>query len=154
MINENKKVRNATTTTYKGISFKSKLELMAFKTLEENGIIANYEPLKYHIWQGFKPTAPFYIKDKKTKSLKLDTTKIMDITYTPDLAFNYNGYLVLIEIKPDYCNDVYPYKRKLFRKYLEESKENVIFAQIGTKKNLIEFINILKTNYSQSYEES
>lgn len=149
---ENKKIRNASPREYKGITFKSNLEVLIFKTLDQAGFSPQYELIKYHIWEGFKPSIPFYIKDKKTKSLKLDSTKIIDITYTPDIVFSYKGYLVLIEVKPDFCNDVYPYKRKIFRKYLEDNIKNAIFVQVGTKKNLLEFINILKE--IDEYEES
>lgn len=150
----NRKIINATPTEERGILFKSKLESSLFKYLQEEGFNPQYEPVKYHIWEGYKPLVPFYIKDKKTKSLKLDTKKIIDITYCPDIVFKYGKYTVFIEVKPDYMNDVFPYKRKLFRKYLEEkqlkvSDFNPIYAQIGTKKNLMEFIRILKENYNE-----
>ena len=150
---KNKKIINASPKEFNGIKFKSVLEVSVYKTLLQEGFNPEYESYKYHIWEGFKPQIPFYIKDKKTKSLKLDNTKIIDITYTPDISFTFEGKLILIEVKPDFCNDVYPYKRKLFRKYLENNGKNVIFAQIGSKKNLIEFINILRKNYGKFKED-
>lgn len=156
----NKKVVNATPTTVNNIAFKSKLEAMLFKILQDKGFDPQYEPFKYHIWRGFKPTVPFYIKDRKTKSLKLDSTKLIDITYSPDIVFTYGIYIVFIEVKPDYFNDVYPYKRKLFRKFLEQTQEEEstaykpIYAQIGTKKNLLEFINILERDYNEKSERN
>ena len=44
---KNKKVRNATTKVYKGIKFRSKLELFTYVNLEEAGIAALYEKKKY-----------------------------------------------------------------------------------------------------------
>ena len=94
-------------------------------------------------------------KDNKTKRLKLDNKKVIDITYTPDILFFYNDYIIIIEVKP-FANDVYPYKRKLFRLLLEDYtyKENnkeykPIFLQVGTKKNLVEFLTILNNEYNK-----
>ena len=148
---KNKKIRNASHKKFNNIEFKSQLEVLIYKTLLQAGFEPQYENLKFHIWEGFKPSIPFFIKDKRTKSIKQDSNKIINITYTPDITFQYKGYLILIEVKPDFCNDVYPYKRKIFRKYLEENCKNAIFAQIGTKKILLEFIDILKN--LNDYEE-
>lgn len=157
----NRKVINATPTTLGDIAFKSKLESKLFEVLQDKGFNPRYEPFKFHIWEGFKPTIPFYIKDKKTRSLKLEKTKLIDITYSPDIVFTYGNYLVLIEVKPDYFNDVYPYKRKLFRKFLEggfidsdNKNYKPIYAQIGTKRNLLEFIKILEEEYNEESERN
>lgn len=148
----NKKVINATPVKQNGIQFKSKLESRLFKVLEDMGLNPSYEPYKFHIWEGFRPTAPFYERSKKTRSLVLNTKKILDITYSPDIVFKYNDYTIFVEVKPDnFTNDVYPYKQKMFRKYMEEelSDKNPIFVRVGTIKNLKEFINILKTEYTK-----
>lgn len=151
----NRKVINATPVTIGTTSFKSKLEASLFKVLQDKGFNPMYEPYKYIIWKGFKPEVPFYIKDKNTKSLKLDKKKIIDISYSPDIVFQYGLYLVFIEVKPDYMNDVFPYKRKMFRKFLEDTQIEgttafkPIYAQIGTKKNLLEFIKILEEEYNE-----
>lgn len=150
---ENKKVINATPSTLNGITFKSKLEGRLFKILEEEGFHPQYEPFKFHIWEGFKPNIPFYERNK-TKSIALNSKKIIDITYTPDIVFEFNGYTVFIEVKPDnFTNDVYPYKQKIFRKYLEEDLVDMhpIFARIGNVRNLREFTEILKTKYAPIY---
>ena len=156
----NRKVINATPITLGDIAFKSKLESKLFKVLQDKGFNPRYEPFKFHIWEGFKPTVPFYIKDKKTGSLKLDKVKLIDITYSPDIVFDYGVYRVFIEIKPEYFNDVYPYKRKLFRKFLENmvidenNSYKPIYAQIGTKRNLLEFIKILEEEYNEESERN
>ena len=62
---ENKKIKNASPLEYDGISFKSKLEKMIYQILKENGFPVEYEPHKFVIWEGFRPTIPFYNKDKK-----------------------------------------------------------------------------------------
>lgn len=143
----NKKVINATPLMYNGIQFRSKLEVTVYKAFVENNIFPKYECEKHIIWEGFKPTRPFYIQSKNTREVTLSNIKQINITYTPDLEFDYNGYKVFIEVKPSYCNDVYPYKRKLFRKYLE-AIPNSIYAQLSSRRDTLQFINILKNNYN------
>ena len=87
----NKKVKNATVIEYDSIRFKSKLELAFYKLLIQAGFEPKYEERTYLLWEGYKPTIPFYTKDRKTKLLKLENTKLKNITYTPDFTFNYNG---------------------------------------------------------------
>lgn len=144
-------VKNAKKIIYNGIEFKSKLEYEIYKTIIDNDIHVVYEPEKYTIWSGIKPTIPFYILNKKTKHVELDKKKILDITYTPDLIFYYKNYIIIIEVKPGFCNEVYPYKRKMFRKYLETFYETKgvfpIFSQLGSKKQTEEFLNILKNEF-------
>jgi hypothetical protein len=142
----NKKIKNATPYSFNGIAFKSKLEVMVYKTLLENNINANYERETFLLWEGFSPTIPFFTKDKR-HTLVNNSRKLLGITYTPDFTFDYNGWHVVIEVK-GFQNDVFPYKFKMFRKYLEkiQSKKGIkfILAEIFTKSQLLEFIQILK----------
>ncbi len=140
---ENKKILNASPLEYDGISFKSKLEKMAYQTLKENHLPVEYEPKKFIIWEGFKPTVPFYNKDAKTRMLKQETKKLISISYTPDFVLNYNGYLVILELK-GMENDIYPLKKKMFRKWLEENEPHSIYFEIYTKKQLLQAIEIIK----------
>ena len=151
---ENRKIKNATPTALNGITLRSKLEGKLFKVLEDEGFNPKYEPYKFHIWKGFKPSVPFYAKDIRTKSIALRATKLIDITYTPDIVFEYNGYTVFVEVKPDFMNDVYPYKEKLFRQYMETEMPDIkpIFVRVGTIRNLKEFIKILRENYNEKSE--
>jgi hypothetical protein len=141
----NKKIKNATKKTYKNIIFKSTLEATCFKILSEEGFNPEYEKRKFVLWEGYYPNVPFYTKDKKTGSLKLDFVKIKDITYTPDITFWYKGTLVVVEIK-GFENDVYPYKKKMFRKLMEFQKDVVIF-EIFSKKTMLEAIKIIKNEF-------
>ena len=54
---------------------------------------------QFVIWEGIKPTKPFYNRDIQTKMLKLDMGKMRDITYTPDFTFEYKNHLIIIEAK-------------------------------------------------------
>lgn len=150
--NANKKIINATPTTMDNIDFKSKLESMLFRVLKERNLNPRYEPYKFHIWEGFKPSVPFYERNKKTRAITLNDKKIVDVTYTPDIVFDYGEYRVFVEVKPDnFTNDVYPYKEKMFRRYMETeiTEKKPIFVRVGTKKNLLEFIKILEEKYNE-----
>lgn len=140
---ENKKIINASPLEYDGIFFKSKLEKMAYQTLKEQGFPVLYEPKKFIIWEGFRPNVPFYNKDASTRMLKMDSKKVIDISYTPDLMFEYNNHLIIIEMK-GFENNTYPLKKKIFRKWLESNYPNSIYFEIFTKKQLLQAIDIIK----------
>lgn len=139
---DNKKIKNATKKIYKDIIFKSVLEATCFRILSDEGLNPQYEQMKFVLWEGYYPTIPFYTKDKKTGNLKLDSVKIKDITYTPDITFWYKDTLVIVEVK-GFENDVYPYKKKMFRKLMETQKDVIIF-EIFSKKTMLEAIKIIK----------
>lgn len=139
----NKKIINASPLEYDGISFKSKLEKMAYQTLKEQGFPVLYEPKKFIIWKGFRPNVPFYNKDASTRMLKMDNKKVIDISYTPDLMFEYNNHLIIIEMK-GFENNTYPLKKKIFRKWLESNYPNSIYFEIFTKKQLLQAVDIIK----------
>lgn len=140
---ENKKIINASPLEYDGIFFKSKLEKMAYQTLKEQGFPVLYEPKKFIIWEGFRPNVPFYNKDASTRMLRMDSKKVIDISYTPDLMFEYNNHLIIIEMK-GFENNTYPLKKKIFRKWLESNYPNSIYFEIFTKKQLLQAIDIIK----------
>lgn len=145
-MSDNKKILNATSLEFEGITFKSKLEVMAYKTLKENGINVEYEPVTFVVWKGFKPTREFYEKDKKTKDLALNDKKIIDIKYTPDFVVEYNGKYAYLELK-GFQNDTYYLKKKLFRGYIEDWNLDVMYFEIHTKKELLQAIEIIKNKY-------
>lgn len=142
----NKKIKNATPLSYKGLNFKSKLEVMCYKTLLEQGFSPLYEEKVFVLWQGFKPTVPFYNRKKSTKTLEPDTGKLRDITYCPDFTFQANDKLIIIECK-GFEDHVFPIKKKLFRGFLE-AHPNAIYFEIRTKKELLKAINIINNGKS------
>ena len=139
----NRKILGATSLVSDGISFKSKLEVVIYKELLRAGFNPKYEERKFVIWEGVKPTKPFYNRDIQTKMLKLDMGKMRDITYTPDFTFEYKNHLVIIEAK-GFENDTFPIKKKLFRGLLEKMETLVIYFEVYTKKQLLQAIEILK----------
>lgn len=142
-LHENKKIKNASPLEYEGIQFKSKLEKMTYQTLKESNFPVEYEPTKFIIWEGFRPTVPFYNKDTNTRMLKLENKKVIDISYTPDFVFIYRGYLIIIEAK-GIENEVFPLKKKIFRKWLETHYPKSVYFEIYTKKQLLQAIDIIK----------
>lgn len=139
---ENRKVKNAHPLEYEGILFKSQLEKMTFITLKEAGFPVEYEPQKIVVFKGFKPTTPFYDKNKATRMLKLQMNKLIDITYTPDFMFEHNNHLIIIEAK-GFTNDTFPIKKKLFRAWLENHPESIYF-EVYSKKQVLQAIEIIK----------
>lgn len=109
----------------------------------KEGLNPIYEGSKIRIVQGFKPTFSFY-KPKGSMHIQVDKGKVRDITYTPDFTIELPEYRIYIEAK-GYTNDIYPYKEKLFRKWLEETPQDKtpIFFRLHTVTQLKEAINII-----------
>lgn len=158
----NKKIRNATVCTSKSITFKSVLEKSCFTCLEEQGFSPQYEPRKFIIFPSFVPITPFYDKEtdmqqkkriellgkQSGKELRLCNGLIQPITYTPDIYIRYNDLDIWIECK-GFTNDVFPYKKKMFRKLLDDiyikTGQESIYFEIYTKKQLLQAIEIIKS---------
>lgn len=140
----NNKVKNAQIIVHNEITFKSKLDLMAYKLLEEKGFNPQYEQNTFIIWQGFKPVVPFFTKNKARQIIN-NNKKLINITYTPDIYFEYRGYKVIIEMK-GFTNDVYPIKVKLFRKYIEQLQDSnkYLLFELYTKQQLLTAIQIIE----------
>lgn len=150
---ENQKIRNATPEEYNSIKFKSKIEAMVYRTLLQYGFKPEYEAHTYTIWEGFRPTVPFYTRNKDRITI-LNLKKLINITYTPDFYMEYQGLKIIIEVKGA-VNDVFPYKFKLFRKYIENlpDKKNYLIFEVFSKKQLLEFIQIIKDEASRKNEK-
>lgn len=145
---ENKKVKNATPCTIDGIAMKSKLEVMVYKTLKELGFSPQYEPVVFTFWEGKKPITPFFdiekrAKDSSGRKNKRNQKKFVSMKYTPDFIFDYNGITVIIEAK-GWENDQFPIRKKLFRTFLDRLTYPVVYAEIFTKRQLLQFLNELK----------
>lgn len=154
---ENKKIKNASKHTYNDIEFKSSLEVTVYKTLLQEGFNPKYEPKTFIIWEGFKPTVPFYTKnyfkrkDCRIEKLSNDTVKdnrpISNITYTPDFIVQYKNKIIIIEVK-GFENDVFAYKFKIFKKHIEEkaSVSNMEYEiwEVFTKRQLLDLIKRIK----------
>ena len=157
----NKKIRNATICTDKNVTFKSVLEKSCFTYLEEQGFMPEYEPRKFTIFPSFIPITPFYDKEtdvqqkkrveslggQRGKELRLCDKSVPPITYTPDIYIRYNNLDIWIECK-GFANDVFPYKKKMFRKLLDDiyikTGQKSMYFEIYSKKQLLQAIEIIK----------
>lgn len=150
---ENRKIKNASPTSFCNVNFKSTIEKTIYKSLIEQGISPNYEGVTYVLSPKTRPChTPYYTrrKDRKTKlyALKLEMSPIEEITYTPDFTFELNGIFVVLEVK-GWVNDVFPVKRNLFRKYLESLDKPVMFFEVRSKKELLRALEIVKMETKQ-----
>ena len=137
---KNKKVRNATSKTYKGIKFRSKLELFTYKKLEEANIKSQYEENRYVLQKGFHYTTDCY-EPHKTKGYTNNTYKVRDITYTPDFV-DPNGKWI-IEVK-GFANDVFPLKWKMFKKHLMQLENPPVLYLPKNQGQVLKTIELIK----------
>lgn len=158
----NKKIRNATKSTSKGLTFKSQLEKSVYNTLLQQGFKPQYEPKTFELWDGFTPLTPYYDREtdnqrnkrdpNSSRMLTLKSSKIIGIRYTPDFYFRYRDIDVWIESK-GVENDVFYIKKKLFIKYLDnkliEEGQKSMYFEVYTKKHLLQALDIIK-----AYEKS
>jgi len=148
----NQKVLNATKIEYKGIQFRSKLELFTYKQLQEADIKADYEKHKFVIEDGFKYKNPIYKKinsKKNGSSFKKGTELIRPITYTPDfvkLDSNKKGFI--IEVK-GFATEAFKLKWKLFLKYLNDNGYDVDLYIPRNQGNVLDTVNLIKSKLNE-----
>ena len=135
----NKKVRNAISKVYRGIKFRSKLELFTYKELQKAKIKSLYEQKKFVLMTGFYFTNNC-VEPKKKDYIGI-TTKVRDITYTPDFV-DPNGKWI-IEVK-GYANDVFPLKWKLFKKHLLDHGYTYALFLPKNQKQVLKTIELIK----------
>jgi len=152
-MSENKKIRNTTPIEVYGVSFKSKLEGHIYKIFVDAGLSPKYEEMTFNILSGFYPKIPFYdvYYDKRLKQKVYGRSlyKVQDITYTPDFTLIIDDVLYIIEVKGKE-NDVFPFKKKLFRKWMEGycklTDRKMAYFEIFNKKQALETINLIKNH--------
>lgn len=139
----NRKILNATPVEVDGIQMKSKTERTIYLALKDLGMNPAYEAETFVYWKDRKPKTFFYDRNSK-RQLRFNMKKLISIKYTPDFIFMYDGIKVIIEVK-GWENDSFPLRKKLFRGYLDTLPYPVVYAEIFTKKQLLEFMEVLKT---------
>jgi hypothetical protein len=139
-VKANKKVRNATSKVYKGIKFRSKLELFTYKKLEEAKVKCLYEKKKYVLQEGFHYSQQCY-EPHKTKGYVDNTYKVRDITYTPDFV-DPNGKWI-IEVK-GFANDVFPVKWKMFKNHLMQLEDPPVLYLPKNQGQVLKTIELIK----------
>ena len=120
---ENKKIKNATPTTYKGVQYRSKLEVRFAMMLDAEKIPFAYEE---ETW---------VVLDKQTYMGKT----IRCVTYTPDFIIGN----VVVEIK-GFRNDVFPLKRKLIIKFINDNRPDTVFIEAKTVADMRAAVDVIK----------
>jgi len=146
----NKKVRNATECTYKGVNLRSKLELMAYKEFEKCKLDFEYEKHKFTLIEKFECNVPIFAPvetGKKKGVFELSNPKIQSMSYTPDFVIHSpkGDYIVELKGQP---NDVWPYKLKLFKRLINDGNYKAVFI-VKNKVQLLETINYIKNEMSK-----
>jgi hypothetical protein len=142
----NKKVRNAKSIDYKGIKFKSGLEVYCYKYgKEELNLPLQYESFKTTLFEGPRLEGYLY-QPNKDKVIELDPTKLRDITYSPDFHFfTESKVLVVVECKGN-PNDAYPLKKKMFLKIMNEKYgKNFYFFEPHSQYQIRQCFDVIKT---------
>ena len=154
-MSENRKIKNASAVFLDGIYFRSPLESKMYGYLIEAGYSPEYEPDKFTLWQGFRSNTPNYIDGEPTSRKVRGKNEYIPILnpfyddweYTPDFKLSINGYTFYIEVK-GYPNDLWPYKKKLFLKLIENDPKTFFF-EVKTKRGLLKTLKIIKSIYEQ-----
>lgn len=120
---ENRKVKNATPTTYNGINFRSKLEARFAKMLDDEGLEYKYEEETWELFPKFKYRGKTY----------------RPITYTPDFIIGDH----VVEIK-GWQNDVYRVKKKLILMHIMDCFPGKQFHEVKTVGDMRNLIFIIK----------
>lgn len=136
---------NNTIRTYKGIKFKSNLEIDCYKMLEISGLDYAYESTKFNLLPGFKSSVITYEKigKGKKKSFKPQRESVLGINYTPDFMGEHNGYKWIIETKGA-RTAAFNIRWKLFRKLISKSTDQWILFMPTNKKEIQQSIDIIK----------
>jgi len=133
------KVKNAKKSTYKGLDFKSNLELYCYKQLEEAEILVEYEE---HTFTIFPATVyPQACYEGTSKKLYNKGSKIRPITYTPDFVDPKGKFI--IETK-GYANESFPLRWKLFKKHLKDNNHRYVLFMPRNKKQVDEVVELIK----------
>ncbi len=151
MESNNKKIKGATSTEYKGIKFRSILECSCYKKLEASGFDFSYESERISLWEGVKLQKTQVYAPKKLgvgrydKFLEIQTRALLNTTYTPDFIVNKGNYKIYFDVKGKE-NDTYPIKKKMFLKILEERDDgiNYIFFEPHNVRQMLQSIEIIK----------
>ena len=133
------KVRNAKKSSYKGLDFKSNLELHCYKKLEEAKVPVKYEKKTFTIFPAM--VYPLACYEGTTKKLYNKGSKIRPITYTPDFVDPKGKFI--IETK-GYANESFPLRWKLFKKHLKENNHHYVLFMPRNKKQVDEVVELIK----------
>lgn len=118
----NRKIRNATTVTVDGITFRSKLESNVYLYLKSKGITPQFESERFVLTDDI-PIGKIRYYNRIGRNYMRMMRRPRPIIYTPDMFFIYKGYKVYVEVK-GYMNDTFPLKAKMFLSCLSKQPDS------------------------------
>ena len=138
----NKKVRNATINTFKGIKFRSKLERFTYQYLTSCGVPFEYESVRFIIIDNFKYNGDCIEKKvSRGKNVFLKVSnRISKATYLPDFTNLDQGWV--IECK-GLRTEAFNLRWKMFKKSLAKEKKNYDLYMPGTQKQVVEAVEMI-----------
>ena len=134
---------NARKSKYKGINFQSDLEKDFYQKAEKAKIPFQYEPHSITLIDKFTLEVGEFYQHWGKKFIKRGGN-IDSIDYTPDFFYDTGKLFIYCECKGR-ANESYPFRRKLFLRYLERYCHPYVFFEPKTKKDNTEVIEIVKT---------
>lgn len=145
------KQTNASPKVYKGIKFRSELEVYMYKLLEPSGIPFAYEAQKFIIIEGFHSPNVSYERFMNGKGEYKDRgdKKYRNSVYTPDYTPPIGKPLDwVIEVKGRTMPD-FPRTWRLFKKMIVREGLDTILFMPRTQKECVETLELIKTIYEK-----
>lgn len=126
-MSENRKIRGATPTEYGGRRYRSKMEATFARLLDMAGLDYAYEAEKWEL----------------VPAQEYRGEKVRPVTYTPD--FIVEG--IVVEVK-GWRNDVFPLKRKLIIKYINERRPGTVFVEARSLSDMAGVVDMAREKKS------
>ena len=146
------RIKNVKVTSVDGVKYRSRLEAFTSIELRKAGIKFDYEKEKFLLMDKFTYEGVSIEKRKKKGKLVYDQAfkSIRSVTYVPDFTNLENGWV--IEVK-GLKSDVFNLKWKLFKQYLVKNNLNYELYMPGSKKQILQTIEMIKEKIRISEEE-
>ena len=146
------RIKNVIATSVDGVNYRSRLEAFTSIELRKAGINFDYEKEKFVLMDKFTYDGVSVEKRKKKGKLVYDQAfkSIRSVTYIPDFTNLKDGWI--IEVK-GLKSDVFNLKWKLFKQYLAKNNLNYELYMPGSKKQILQTIEIIKDKIRISEEE-
>lgn len=146
------RIKNVIATSVDGVNYRSRLDAFTSIELRKAGIKFDYEKEKFVLMDKFIYDGVSMEKRKKKGKLVYDQAfkSIRSVTYVPDFTNLKDGWI--IEVK-GLKSDVFNLKWKLFKQYLAKNNLNYELYMPGSKKQILQTIEIIKDKIRISEEE-
>ena len=135
--------------TYKGVEYKSGLELYAAKAFDSAAIPFQYEPDKFILQEGYKVKEELYERQGNGKGdfKNRGSRKILPLTYKPDFV----GANFICETK-GFAGEAFPIRWKLFLKQITEGHdERLMIFKPQSQGDVDEMIKVILSKPSEGY---